>query len=446
MKSKVAVVLTSVILMTVALPLTGCMKNEQAPGAQDRRDVHADHEEKESRDDLSMSLQEILSAECEHGILTHQCPECRYEVGVVKVDSSLLSNLDGSGNGLVRTMEVGKGTLKRIVSVTGEVRLNENMAAHISPRIAGVIRSVNVDIGQQVKKNDLLVEIESVELGQALNEYAKNNALAELSRKNFEREKGLHARQIGSEREMIEAQMAFEQHQTNLKASEHKLHVLGLTQEEIASVELDTHETVTSTLPVRAPIDGTIIEKHAVVGELVQPGRDIMLIADLDTVWVWGDIYAHDLAPLLERTKEGKTPVEVFVPAFRNVAFQGEIDYVSATMDEQTRTVKVRATVENEDRLLRPGMFCEATITLDTEEEVLVVPRDALLSDEGADFVFKHMKDGYYVRRPVKRGRELPESVEIVEGLQSGETIAADGAFLLKADVLREKLGAGCAD
>jgi cobalt-zinc-cadmium efflux system membrane fusion protein len=446
MKSKGAVLLTAVILMTVALPLTGCTKDEQAPGTQDRRDVHADHEEKESHDDLSMSLQEILSAKCEHGVLTHQCPECRYEVGVVKVDASLFSNPDGSGNGLVRTMEAGKGILKQIVSITGEVRLNENMAAHISPRIAGVIRSVNVDIGQQVKKDDMLLEIESVELGQALNEYAKNNALVGLSRKNFEREKALHAQQIGSEREVIEAQMTFEQHQTNLKASEHKLHVLGLTQEEIAGIELDRHETVASTLPVRAPIDGTIIQKHAVVGELVQPGRDIMLIADLDTVWVWGDIYARDLAPLLEKSKEGKTPVKVSVPAFRASTFEGEIDYVSATMDEQTRTVKVRATVENEDGLLRPGMFCEATITLDTQEEVLVVPRDALLSDEGADFVFKHMKDDYYVRRPVKRGRELPESVEIVEGLQSGETIVAGGAFLLKSDVLREKLGAGCAD
>lgn len=124
------------------------------------------------------------------------------------------------------------------------------------------------------------------------------------------------------------------------------------------------------------------------------------------------------------------------------------LDYVGATMNEQTRTVKVRATIENTDLLLRPGMFCEASIDLGNGqgEDVLAVPRDALLSDEGKSFVFKHWKDDFYVRQDVRAGREFFGVVEILEGLQVGETITSEGSFLLKSDLLREKMGAGCAD
>ena len=119
---------------------------------------------------------------------------------------------------------------------------------------------------------------------------------------------------------------------------------------------------------------------------------------------------------------------------------------MGATMEERTRTVKVRATVENADRLLRPGMFCEIRMGIGAGKEALVIPKVALLSDEGRDFVFTHWKEDYYVRRPVKKGRELPNRVEIIEGLEPGDRIVAEGAFLLKSDILREKMGAGCAD
>nr|MBP7323732.1 efflux RND transporter periplasmic adaptor subunit [Deltaproteobacteria bacterium] len=79
-------------------------------------------------------------------------------------------------------------------------------------------------------------------------------------------------------------------------------------------------------------------------------------------------------------------------------------------------------------------------------EEVLAVPEPALLSDEGVHFIYKHLKDDYYVRRQVTKGREYAGNIEIVEGVNPGELIVADGAFLLKSDTLRSKMGAGCAD
>jgi cobalt-zinc-cadmium efflux system membrane fusion protein len=171
-----------------------------------------------------------------------------------------------------------------------------------------------------------------------------------------------------------------------------------------------------------------------------------MLLADLATVWVWADIYEQDLPRLIEARVSGPIPAQMFVRAFPEEPFPGRIDYIGATMEERTRTVKVRATVENERRLLRPGMFCEIRMGITGLEEALAIPRSALFSDEGRDFVFTHWKGDYYVRRPVRRGRDFFERVEILEGLEPKETIVAEGAFLLKSDILREKMGAGCAD
>ncbi len=115
-------------------------------------------------------------------------------------------------------------------------------------------------------------------------------------------------------------------------------------------------------------------------------------------------------------------------------------------MEESSRTVKVRVEVANEDGRLLAGMFANVKLFLPGADEALAVPRGAVLEDEGRSFVFVHHQDDYYVRRPVTVGRTWAGWVEIREGLQPGQAVVAEGAFLMKSDVLRSKMGAGCAD
>jgi cobalt-zinc-cadmium efflux system membrane fusion protein len=395
---------------------------------------HAGHHHTgEDEGKIAKTLEQIASGKCEHNVLIYQCATCRYEVGVVRVPSSLWKNTAKKNEGLLSTFKVTKREVIPGLKVTGKVQLNENTAVHISPRIPGIIDSVHVDLGMRVNKESILFKINSTELGKAFSDYERSSALTVLSKKNLEREKSLFERKITSEQDMIEAEMAFEQHRTELIAAEQALHVVGLSEEDITALKKGYSAGV-GRLSVNAPIAGTIIEKHAVVGELVEPGKDVMLLADLSNMWVWADIYEHDLSKLLQAEKDGPIPVKVYVRAFPGRPFRGKIDYIGATMTERTRTVKVRATIENPGFVLRQGMFCEINIGIGNGEEVLAVPRAALLSDEGNDFIFTHWKEDYYARRSVKRG------------LKDGETIIAEGAFLLKSDVLREKMGAGCAD
>jgi cobalt-zinc-cadmium efflux system membrane fusion protein len=134
------------------------------------------------------------------------------------------------------------------------------------------------------------------------------------------------------------------------------------------------------------------------------------------------------------------------VKAFPDAAFPGRVDFVGPAMDERTRTVKVRVAAANPDARLRAGMFATVRIFLPGQEEALAVPRAAVLADEGRSFVFVHREGEWWVRRPLEPGRAWAGWVEVRGGLAEGDRVAADGAFLLKSDVLRSKMGAGCAD
>jgi len=402
--------------------------------------------EGEKGNDLALTIEEILQASCEHALPTYQCAECRYEVGVAKVDTSLLIDEKDPEKGLVKVVPATIQKISTALNTTGEVQLNENAAVHITPAIEGIIRSVAVDIGAEVQENDPLFTIESPVLGESVAEYLKNKSLIELRAKTFAREKALFEQKISPEQDMLEAKASLHEAEAAFKAARQRLQVLGLSEHEIANASFADDAGLTGNLTIRAPSDGTIIEKHAVVGERVEAASDVMLLANLNTVWVWADIYESDFRSLLQKRKDGPIPVEIRQGAFPDELFRGQLDYVGATMDEKTRTVKVRAAIANNHKHLRPGLFCEVTILLVGQEEVLAVPEPALLSDEGVHFIYKHLKDDYYVRRQVTKGREYAGNIEIVEGVNPGELIVADGAFLLKSDTLRSKMGAGCAD
>jgi len=139
-------------------------------------------------------------------------------------------------------------------------------------------------------------------------------------------------------------------------------------------------------------------------------------------------------------------PAALTTTAYPGETFSGAVDFVSPVMDEASRTAKLRIKASNPGGRLLAGMFVTVKMFLPGDEETAAVPETAVLEDEGRAFVFVHHHDDYYVRRPVETGRTWPDWTEIVVGLSGGETIVADGSFLMKSDVLRSKMGAGCAD
>lgn len=391
------------------------------------------------------TVDELFTVKCEHDILQYTCEECRYELGLVKIDPALVRSPENP-RGIILFAPVRKRVAQTLLPMNGEVALNASALTHVSPRVPGTVRAIRADLGRQVKQGDVLFEIESPELGLAVGAYRKNKALAALALKNLEREKALAAQKLSPEADVVEAQMKYDEYRIELESAANALHVMGLDDAAVAALTADGTTGRGVRLPILAPQGGTVIEKHLDPGETVEPGKDVLTIADLSTVWVWISVYERDLARLLSETKKGPVGVRVSTLAFPDATFSGTIDLVGAVVDEEDRTVKVRATLKNPEALLRPGMFCEAHAVFDTNEQVVAVPKGALTADEGTSFVFRQIRDGFVLRTDVSVGRTFADSVEITDGLAEGVMIVTEGAFVCKSDVLRAKMGAGCAD
>lgn len=386
--------------------------------------------------DLDRPVDELFAATCEHAVKTHECDECRYEVGVVRVPRRLVER------GLVKEARVGRRRVEAPIAVTGEIKFDERRVAHVAPRVEGAIRAVRVGLGEHVKRGQPLIEIESVGVGEAESEALAARAALRLARSNHQRQELLRKERISSEKEFLHSRQELEAAEIRARAAEEKLGRLGMSPGDVARVASRGE----GRLVLRAPADGVVLQMHAVAGELVGPDESVVTIGDTSAVRVWADLPEDRLASVLGEAPPGGLRAEVAVKAFPDEAFPGTVDFVGPTMDERTRTVKVRIAVKNDDARLRSGMFANVRIFLPGAEEAVAVPRAAVLSDEGRSFVFVHHDGEYWVRRPVEPGRSWHEWVEVKGGLAGDERVVADGSFLLKSDVLRSKMGAGCAD
>jgi multidrug efflux pump subunit AcrA (membrane-fusion protein) len=176
----------------------------------------------------------------------------------------------------------------------------------------------------------------------------------------------------------------------------------------------------------------------------VETSETLFTIADLSNLWVWCDLYGRDLAPVHDAIVAGKSfPATVHVEAYRDTAFPGSVDLVGSSLDAHTRTVKVRVQIENPDGRLRPGMFAEVEAQVPLGIYATLVPCTAVLSDAGETFVFQRWRDDLWIRRDVVVGRRQEDALEILSGLEEGTTVASGGAFMLKGELLRNKMGAG---
>jgi cobalt-zinc-cadmium efflux system membrane fusion protein len=144
--------------------------------------------------------------------------------------------------------------------------------------------------------------------------------------------------------------------------------------------------------------------------------------------------------------KGGPLRAVVRVKAFAAGEFEGVVDLLGNLMDERTRTIKMRVQVKNLEDKLRPGMFAAVEVAIPLQGRMVAVPRTAVMSDGGKNFVFQHWKEDLWARRDVTVGSIHGDFTEILSGIPKGKTIVTGGAFMLKSDILREKMGAGCAD
>jgi len=324
-----------------------------------------------------------------------------------------------------------KQRMAGVISATGKVEANADKIAHVSPRISGKIVSVKSSLGDSVAAGQLLVTLDSVELGESLNRYHQSKTKFALAQSNMDRIKALVDKKIAARKEILQAETDYKMAQTELHTDEERLALYGVS---IDDLQGDQHKK--PLLPVRSPIGGIITEKHAIVGELSDPAKSLYTVADLSSVWVLVDIHEKDLA----KVRRGQAAA-VIVGAFPDQKFGGRITYLADLVDEFTRTVKARVEVPNPGRKLKPEMFATVELALAADSPpVLAVPEEAVQELDGKKLIFVAEKETEFKPRPVELGRASGGMVEVVSGLKEGERYAVKGAFTLKSELKKGEL------
>jgi cobalt-zinc-cadmium efflux system membrane fusion protein len=290
-------------------------------------------------------------------------------------------------------------------------------------------------VGDRVEKGQLLAVLESRELADAKASYLAAIEREKLAQANFKREERLWQKKVTSEQEYLDARQTLVEARIAKNSTEQQLQALGFTDEVLK--EFQEHPDATYTrFEIRAPLAGTIIEKHMTLGENVNAEADVFTIADLSTVWVNINIYQKDLVSI----RKGQT---VGIEIGHGIpSVEGKIAWVGPQVDERTRTAKARIELPNPDGSLRPGLFVTAKVAIGSSSAGLVVAKSALQTFEGKTVVFVRTAEGFEPK-PVELGRQNGTTVEILSGLVPGHTYAAEGSFTLKAQLSKGAFGDG---
>lgn len=306
----------------------------------------------------------------------------------------------------IRTGLVTNGPLRRVIRTVGTVEFDETSLAEVTTKFKGWIEKLYVDAtGKQAHKGEPLFEIYSPDLYSAQVEYV------------------LALNQDGAGAASMKASALT------------KLKFFDVSAEQIA--ELERSRQATKTLRVSAPRDGIVVEKMAIEGQMVDAGMKLYRLADLSLVWVLAQVYEQDL-PFVKLGQEAVVKLSYF----SDREFRGRVTYVYPTLDEKTRTARVRLEFHNPGFFLKPGMFATVELASDLEASTLLVPDMAVLRSGEHNTVFVALDGGRFEPRTVTLGPRAEDNLyQVLSGLKAGERVVTSGQFMLDSESqLREAI------
>ena len=316
----------------------------------------------------------------------------------------------------------GPAHIVSAVTLPGEIRFNEDKTSHVVPRLAGVVESVSANLGQQVKKAQVIAVIASTALSEQRSELLSAQKRLELARATFTREKHLWEAKISAEQDYLQARQAMREMEIAVHNAQQKLIALGASP----TVSVNSG-TLLNRYEIRAPFDGMVVEKHIALGEAVKEDASIFTISDLSTVWADIIVSAKDLNVV----GVGKQ-VTIKATAFDSTA-SGIVSYVGALMGEQTRTAKARVTLSNPQMAWRPGLFITVDLPAKESDVPIAVASDAIQMVKNQATIFIRVPGGF-VAQPVTTGLSDGKVTEIVAGLMPGTEYAVNGSFVIKSE------------
>ena len=302
---------------------------------------------------------------------------------LANIQTTIIGTADGSEN---------------IIELSGKIVANEKKNAVQVSYFSGRIEELFINFtGEQIKKGQKLATIYSPEL-------------------------------FAAQQELLTAKSLKASQSQLYKAVRNKLNLWKLSEEQINSIE-QTGKVIEN-FPVYATISGTVSEKIVEVGQTVKAGQGLFKIADLNSLWVEFDLYENQISQI----KTGQV-IEIRTNALPGKVIETKVSFIDPVLDNNTRTVTMRADIRNSNAEFKPGMFVSGILTLETSSETIMVPSSAILWTGKRSLVYVKTKadQPVFEMRTIQIGKKIGDSYEVVSGLKSGEEIVSNGTFTVDA-------------
>lgn len=402
----------------------------------------------------------------------------------------------------VRVEAVEERRMAAHVEAPGEIRYDETRVARLAPRAAGTLVRVEKIIGQKVNRGDVLALVDALEAGRARSALLEALAQVDVKAASIERVRasvkqseqivGIRSRALERvqssakegfrsqadvqeaegavaeaeadtlrvKAEMQEAEAALRETRLKLATAHQELTNLGIqldldeleklppheVHEEVMAAgiadelahTLDGSQSTANLVPVVAPLDGVIVAADAIGGEVVDTSKQLFVVADVRRMWLILDVRQEDLA----KVAAGQA-VSFHSDADGGDAVTGKVTWISTAADERTRTVKIRADLDNADGRLRANTFGTGRIVVRKSPKATAVPSAAVQWEGCCHVVFVRLTEDIFQTRKVQLGARQPPFTEVTAGVLPGEIVATAGSHVLKSDLLKSKLGAG---
>ncbi|MBI5041701.1 MAG: efflux RND transporter periplasmic adaptor subunit [Gammaproteobacteria bacterium] len=315
--------------------------------------------------------------------------EASSQDAVVNINPAVVQNLG------VRTESVTRGNFSQRIDTVGSIAYDEQHMSHVHMRAEGWIEKLSIHyVGERVQAGALLFQIYSPALANAQEEF-------------------LQALRVG-QADLIEA-------------SRERLHLLGVDAQQVQALEHSRRAN--SRISVYAPQSGVVTALSVREGMYVTPDIEVMSLADLSSVWLLADVYERQAASVAVGQ-----PAEVHVSSRPGEVYRGAVEFIYPSLDPKTRTLRARLRFENPGEVLKPGMYANVQIMAAARENVLSVPRQALIRSGRADRVIVALGEGKFRAAEVVTGMESGDAIEIVSGLQGDERVVVSGQFLIDSE------------
>lgn len=309
----------------------------------------------------------------------------------------------------VKTEVVKRRSLSREIRTIGRLTYDERLIHHIHTKYGGWIDKLYVDFtGQEVKKNDVLLEIYSPELvttqeelilALKYQETLKDSTFPEISRGA----KGL------------------------VDSTLKRLELFDVPEHQIGA--LIKNRKVSKTMHIHSPVKGIVVTKNALHGMRVQPGKNLYMIADLSNIWVIVDIYEYEV-PWVKLGQEA----EMNLSYFPGKKFKGKVTFINPILDSKSRTLKVRMEFSNPDGELKPEMYANVTLKSVVAREEMVIPEEAVIYAGDKTSVIVQSPSGTFESRELNLGVKTQGYVQVLQGLEEGEKVVTSSVFLIDSE------------